>query len=112
MLRIIINSEGWLMHIPRLRRIRLASIVVCAALVGAPCFIAMPRAKLRRTSRLDETSESRRQSRITGVSITGSQPAGTFGGVVYRRIWGTVSGIVAPKDTLRGFDQLPLDADG
>ena len=29
-----------------------------------------------------------------------------------QRVWGTVSGIVAPRDTIEGFDQLPHDADG
>ena len=27
-------------------------------------------------------------------------------------VWGTVSGVVAPRDTIYGFDQLPHDADG
>ena len=57
-------------------------------------------------------SESRQQSRIMGVAITGSQPAGSFGGVAYRRTWGTVSGVVAPRDTIYGFDELTHDADG
>ena len=73
------------MPIPRLKRIRLASILVCATLLGFPHFMAMPRANSPRISHLAETAESRQQSRITGVSITGSQPAGTFGGVAYRR---------------------------
>ena len=58
------------------------------------------------------TAESQQQSRITSVSIAGSQPTGTFGGVAYQRVWGTVSGVVAPRDTIEGFDQLPHDADG
>jgi len=52
------------------------------------------------------------RSRITGVTVTGSQIEGTFGGVAHRRIWGTVSGVVSPRDTLRGFDQLAHDVDG
>ena len=100
------------MPTPRVKRIRLVSIVLCAALVSAPCFIAMPRPKSPRKGFSAETTESHQQSRITGVSIAGSQPAGTFGAVAYKRIWGTVSGIVAPRDTIRGFDDLPHDADG
>ena len=34
------------MPIPRLKRIRLASVVLCAAFVGAPYFVAMPGVKL------------------------------------------------------------------
>jgi hypothetical protein len=52
------------------------------------------------------------QSRVTYVAIAGSEPAGMFGGIAYKRTWGTVSGVVAPRDTLRGFDDLPHTADG
>ncbi|HXP81496.1 MAG TPA: hypothetical protein VN976_16440, partial [Verrucomicrobiae bacterium] len=100
------------MPIPRLKGIRLTSIVLSAALFGAPYLVAMPRAKSPRISLLAETAESRQLSRITSVSIAGSQPTGMFGGVAYRRVWGTVSGIVAPRDTILGFDQLTHDADG
>jgi hypothetical protein len=79
-----------------------ANLVLCAALFVAPNphLMAAPGA------------ESNQQSRITGVSIGGTQPVGTFGGVTYTRIWGTVSGVVAPRDTIWGFEQLPHDADG
>jgi hypothetical protein len=100
------------MPIPRLKRIRSASIILCAALAAAPPFVAMPRAKSPRISLLAKVAGSREQSRITSVSIAGSQPAGTFGAAAYRRVWGTVSGIVAPRDALRGFENLPHDADG
>jgi hypothetical protein len=95
-----------------LKRVGLASLVLCAGLVGAPHFLGMPRAASREPKRNASASDGNGQSRITGVSITGSQPAGTFGGVAYTRVWGTVSGIVAPRDALRGFDELPHDADG
>jgi len=52
------------------------------------------------------------QSRITYITIAGSEPAGTFGGVAYKRTWGTVTGVVAARDTIQGFDQLAHDADG
>jgi hypothetical protein len=100
------------MPIPHLKRIRLACIVLCAALVGAPYFVAMPHAALFGKGRDAGSTSAREQSKITGVSITGSQPTGTFGGVAYRRTWGIVSGVVAPRDTIYGFDQLPHDADG
>ena len=89
------------MAMSHLKRIPSVVIVVtCAALLGAPGLLAGPR------------PDAQQQSRITGVSIAGTQPAGTFGGVAYQRVWGTVSGVVAPRDTIEGFDQLPKDADG
>ena len=100
------------MPIPRLKRIRSASIILCAALAVTPPFVAMPRAKSPRISHFAKVAGSREQSRITSVSIAGSQPAGTFGAAAYRRVWGTVSGIVAPRDALRGFENLPHNADG
>jgi hypothetical protein len=55
---------------------------------------------------------SDQQSKITYVTIAGSEPAGSFAGVAYKRTWGTVTGIVAARDTIQGFDQLAHDADG
>jgi hypothetical protein len=97
---------------PRVKRIQLASIVLCAAFLGSPYLMAMPGAKPLPAAPLAESSESDQQSRITSVSITGSEPTGTFGGVAYRRVWGRVFGLVAPRDTIRGFDQLPHGTDG
>lgn len=84
----------------RLRPVHLATLALCAGFLCAPYLRAMPGA------------EAQQQSRITGVTIAGTQPAGTFGGVAYQRVWGTVSGVVAPRDTIEGFDRLPHDADG
>jgi len=100
------------MPIPRLKRIRLATLVVCAAFLCLLQYTAMPRAASFGKGRDTSAPATNEQSRITGVSITGSQPAGTFGGVAYQRVWGTVSGVVSPRDTIEGFDQLPHDADG
>jgi len=100
------------MHVPHWKQILLASIVLCGALPVALLVFAMPRAASAGSSLPAAKAASQQQSRITGVSIAGSEPAGTFGGVAYKRTWGTVSGIVAPRDTLLGFDQLKLDADG
>ena len=100
------------MPIPRLKRIHLASVVVCAMFLGSPHFTAMAGEKPPRATRLAQMPESQQQSRITSVTIAGSEPAGTFGGVAYRRVWGNVFGLVTPRDTIRGFDQLPHGADG
>ena len=100
------------MPIPRLKRIRLASVVACVTFLGSPHFMTTPSARPAGTTRLSQVSDSQQQSRITSVLITGSEPAGTFGGIAYRRVWGNVFGLVAPTDTIRGFDQLPHGADG
>jgi hypothetical protein len=100
------------MLIPRWKRIRLTSIIVCATVFGFSLILAMASAASPGKSRTAAESESRQQSRIMGVAITGSQPAGSFGGVAYRRTWGTVSGVLAPRDTIYGFDELTHDADG
>jgi len=100
------------MRIPQLTRITSALLILLSLLFGAPAFVAMPRPEGARINRAAEETALRDQSRITGVSITGSQPAGTFGGVVYTRTWGIVSGVVAPRDAIIGFDQLPHNADG
>jgi Alpha/beta hydrolase domain len=51
-------------------------------------------------------------SRITSVTVAGSQPLGTFGSVPYARTWGTVAGIVAPGESVHGLAGLPHDPDG
>ena len=100
------------MPVPLLRRILLAAAGLCLALLGVPYFLVMSAPKPLRTSHFAKMSESQQQSRITGISVAGSQPAGTFGGVAYERVWGTVSGVVAPHDVILGLDQFPHDADG
>jgi hypothetical protein len=97
---------------PHWKRIRLATLAACATTFGFSLSLAMPAAASPRKGLPAASSESRQLSRITGVSVTGSEPAGTFGGVAYRRTWGIVSGIVAPRDTIYGFDELTHDADG
>jgi hypothetical protein len=100
------------MPIPRIKQIRLAGIVLCVLFASFPHFAAMPRAASPRPRHVAATAESEQQSRITSVSITGSEPAGTFGGVAYRRVWGQVFGLVTPRDAVYGFEQLPHGADG
>jgi len=51
-------------------------------------------------------------SRITAISVSGSQDLGTFGGAAYRRTWGAVSGLIDPAENVHGFETLPHDAAG
>jgi hypothetical protein len=55
---------------------------------------------------------SQHGSRITRISVEGSQPAGTFNSIPYTRTWGTVTGIVAPGENVHGLVALPHDGDG
>jgi hypothetical protein len=100
------------MPIPQLRRTYLAGIVLCTLFVSFPHFAAEPAVASPRPTPTVAMSESDQQSRITSVSISGSEPAGTFGGVPYRRVWGHVYGLVAARDSIFGFDQLPHGTDG
>ncbi len=100
------------MYSLRSKRIIFASAGLCITLLGAPHFMAAAGPRARDTTATNQMPESHQQSRITSVAIAGSQPAGTFAGVAYSRTWGTVSGVVAPRDAIIGFDELPHDADG
>jgi hypothetical protein len=93
------------MPFPRLKRIRFT----CAALVTLYCLYCG--AFSANAARAGNTGP-RLQSRITGVSVSGSQPAGTFGAVAYTRTWGVVTGVVAPGENVHGLAALPHDPAG
>src|SRR5665213_2239036 len=106
------------MPMERAQRSRTVNIVLCAVVcamaLGAACGEALaarpPSPKGQDREAVAASAKS--GSHITGLAIAGSQPAGTFAGVAYRRLWGTVFGIVTPRDAIIGFDQLKLNADG
>jgi alpha/beta hydrolase family protein len=79
------------------------------ALLGARRNIASAK-QVRETSA--DNAGPQRQSRITGISVSGSRSAGTFGGVPYTRTWGAVTGVVAPGENVHGLAALPRDPDG
>jgi hypothetical protein len=93
------------MPFPRLKRIRFT----CAALITLYCLYSG--AFSANAARAGNTGP-RLQSRITGVSVSGSQPAGTFGAVAYTRTWGVVTGVVAPGENVHGLAALPHDPAG
>ena len=98
------------MYTLRAKRTRLAHFVVCIALLG---FAGVAHAAGRKTtSRRNAAQGGNGQSRITGVTVSGSQVVGAFGGVTYRRTWGIVSGVLTPHDPIRGFENLARDGDG
>jgi len=51
-------------------------------------------------------------SRVTALTVSGTQPVGTFDGVAYTRTWGTVSGVVARSEPVVGLAGLAADAGG
>lgn len=91
------------MHSPQLKRVCL----IGAALIGL-CVGALSRTAVTAAGK----AGSRHPSRVTGILISGSQSAGTFGAVPYTRTWGTVAGVVAPDENVQGLAALPHDSDG
>jgi len=87
------------MHSPRLKKNFLKWVALMALSAGGNAAIA-------------GEAGPRISSRITGISVSGSQPIGTFGSVPYTRTWGIVTGIVAPGESVHGLAALPHDPDG
>jgi hypothetical protein len=97
----------------RWKQMCVAGSLSCALLVGIPLFAGAPRSQdAQQQAASGDASASNERSQITNVVVTGSQPAGTFGGVAYVRTWGTVFGFVGPGDAIIGFDTLPHDSKG
>ena len=51
-------------------------------------------------------------SQLTTVDVRTIAPAGSFNGIEYVRVAGTVQGVVAPGEDVVGLDALPKDASG
>jgi hypothetical protein len=56
--------------------------------------------------------DQKNHSRITTISVSGSEQVGNFGGIAYSRTWGSVSGFVDPRENVHGLGTLPHDASG
>jgi hypothetical protein len=87
------------MRSPRLNRNFLTfaiTVILCAGANGAKAGDVGPRLS----------------SKITNISVSGSQSVGTFGAVPYTRTWGVVTGVVAPGESVHGLAALPHDSDG
>ncbi|HEX5403802.1 MAG TPA: alpha/beta hydrolase domain-containing protein [Pseudonocardiaceae bacterium] len=52
------------------------------------------------------------RSRITSVTVSSTQPVGTFHGAAYVRLVGTVTGVVDPHERIVGLADLPKDSAG
>lgn len=61
---------------------------------------------------VDAAPQSATQSRITAVSVAGSQPVGTYNGVAYSRVFGTVTGVVDPSEDVVGLAATKKNARG
>lgn len=83
-----------------------------SVLLVAFCLRATPSPATIQSGPPAQTADSPQASRITRVFVAGTQPAGTFGGVPYQRVWGTVSGIVTERDGVHGFADIPPGSDG
>jgi hypothetical protein len=51
-------------------------------------------------------------SRVSGITVTGTQAVGTFNGVPYIRTYGVVRGVIGQGEDLVGFAELPKNAQG
>jgi hypothetical protein len=100
------------MPTPRMKRNRLVSTVLWAAILASLSIFSLPGHAAPAQGSEGSKATGDQQSKITYVTIAGSESAGIFGGVAYKRTWGTVTGVVAARDTIQGFEQLPHDADG
>jgi Alpha/beta hydrolase domain len=59
-----------------------------------------------------ETATNGTDSRVTALTVGGTQDVGTFNGVHYMRTYGTVSGVVDPNEKIVGLASLPKNAQG
>ena len=104
------------MHPLRRTRISLACVAVILLCGGDHHAISATSrfSTAKPEARTDDSGagDQKNHSRITTISISGSQPVGTFGGVAYARTWGSVSGIVDPGENVHGLEALPHDANG
>lgn len=55
---------------------------------------------------------ARAASQLRTVDVSAVAPAGSFNGITYVRVAGTVHGVVAPGEDVVGLDTLPKDATG
>ena len=101
------TSEVMPMHRPRL----MTACVTCATLIALSGGTHLPMSAAAGAARTG-TGGLGRQSRITGVSVLGSQPVGTFGVVPYARTWGTITGVIEPGENVHGLEALPHNRDG
>ena len=69
-------------------------------------------ALLAGTSLSVDAAPNATQSRITAVSVAGSQPVGTYNGVAYSRVFGTVTGVVDPGEDVVGLAATKKNANG
>ncbi|MSP93646.1 MAG: hypothetical protein EXR00_00105 [Alphaproteobacteria bacterium] len=59
---------------------------------------------------VDAAPRNATESRITAISVAGSQPVGTYNGVRYSRTFGTVTGIVDPSEDVVGLAGVKKNA--
>src|SRR5262245_38048222 len=53
-----------------------------------------------------------RDSRVSAITVNGTQPVGTFDGVPYTRTYGVVWGVIGEGEDVVGFADLPKNAQG
>jgi len=60
----------------------------------------------------DTLAQTSSESRITGISVSGSEAVGSFNGVSYVRTYGVVRGVVGQNEHVVGIDEIPKNDRG
>ncbi len=84
---------------PMTCRVRLASALAASLLSST--FIAT-----------DATAAGATDSRVNGITVSGTQAVGTFNGVAYQRTYGVVKGVIGSGEDIVGLAELPKNAQG
>src|SRR5262245_59431419 len=82
-------------------RTQALSAGLIATLLSSTCLISADAATTRAT-----------ESRITGITVSGTQILGAYNGVAYVRTYGMVKGVVDANEDVVGLAPLPKNADG
>ena len=60
----------------------------------------------------DAAAQTNSESRITDISVSGTEPVGRFNGIAYVRSYGVVRGVVDSNEDIVGFDEVPKNDRG
>jgi len=60
----------------------------------------------------DATAQKNSESRIIGISVSGTEPVGRFNGIAYLRTYGVVRGVVDSDEDIVGLNEVPKNDRG
>lgn len=86
--------------------------MLCASRVGLTALLAVGLSVAMVFMASETRAQISSESRITGISVNGSEAVGSFNGVSYVRTYGVVRGIVDPNEEVVGLDEVPKNDRG